>query len=66
MEDFKGQTVSWRLREEVIELALHGLPANEMGRAMLCTEGLFSLPILDSADRAIKVSGNQTCHGGVE
>jgi enoyl-CoA hydratase len=35
MEDFKGETLSWQLREEVIELALHRPPANEMGMAML-------------------------------
>lgn len=35
MEDFKGETLSWQLREEVIELALHRPPANEMGLGML-------------------------------
>ncbi len=35
MTSFKGKTVSWELREGVVELALHREPCNEMGTEML-------------------------------
>ena len=35
MKTFKGQTLSWQLGEEVLELTLHRPPCNEIGSAML-------------------------------
>ena len=35
MNKFKGETLSWELRDGVIELALHRAPANEIGSATL-------------------------------
>jgi len=35
MKHFKGKTVSWEMREGVLELELHRLPCNEMGSEML-------------------------------
>jgi len=35
MEEYKGKTLSWRLSDGVVELALHCAPANEIGTAML-------------------------------
>jgi enoyl-CoA hydratase/carnithine racemase len=35
MHNFEGNTLSWQLREGVIELALHREPCNEIGLAML-------------------------------
>ena len=35
MHNFEGKTLSWQLREGVIELALHREPCNEIGLAML-------------------------------
>ena len=31
MENFKGETLSWELKDGCIELALHREPANEIG-----------------------------------
>jgi len=52
MEDSKGETLSWRLREEVIELALHRPPANEMGLAMLVELERFVTEVETVADLA--------------
>ena len=52
MEDFKGETLSWQLPEEVIELALHRPPANEMGRAMLVELERFVTEVERVADLA--------------
>src|SRR5271169_351224 len=35
MNQFKGQTLSWELRDGVIELALHRDPCNEIGSLTL-------------------------------
>jgi enoyl-CoA hydratase/carnithine racemase len=35
MDQFKGQTLSWELKDGVIELALHRNPCNEIGSATL-------------------------------
>jgi enoyl-CoA hydratase/carnithine racemase len=35
MDEYKGKTLSWRLADGVVELALHRAPANEIGLAML-------------------------------
>ena len=35
MDDYKGKTLSWRLADRVVELALNSPPANEIGVAML-------------------------------
>jgi enoyl-CoA hydratase/carnithine racemase len=35
MDDYKGKTLSWRLADRVVELALNSPPANEIGLAML-------------------------------
>ena len=39
MDDFRGDNLSWQLREGVVELALHREPANEMNMAMLVVRG---------------------------
>src|SRR5579872_3141879 len=35
MDEYEGKTLSWRLADGVVELALHRPPANEIGLAML-------------------------------
>src|ERR1051325_6723106 len=35
MQNFKGETLAWELKEGCIELALQREPANEIGRQML-------------------------------
>src|SRR5437660_7002302 len=36
MEGFRGEALSWELRDGVIELALHRPPGNEIGTLILC------------------------------
>jgi enoyl-CoA hydratase/carnithine racemase len=49
MDDYKGKTLSWRLSDGVVELALDRPPANEIGLAMLEDLEAFasSLPTLE-------------------
>ncbi len=50
MNRFKGETLSWEVKDGVIELALHRLPCNEIGSATL--EALESfVAALGSAER---------------
>jgi enoyl-CoA hydratase len=55
MDEFKGKTLSWRLADGVVELALDRPPANEIGLAMLEDLERFasSLPALESKASAI-------------
>ena len=55
MNEYKGKTLSWRLADGVVELALDRPPANEIGLAMLDDlEGFVSsLPELESKASAI-------------
>jgi enoyl-CoA hydratase/carnithine racemase len=49
MNSFKGDTLSWELRDGVIELALNHAPANEIGTAMLADLEKFvaAFPVLE-------------------
>src|ERR1700674_4582067 len=55
MDDYKGKTLSWRLADGVVELALDRPPANEIGLAMLEDLECFvsSLPALESKASAL-------------
>jgi enoyl-CoA hydratase/carnithine racemase len=55
MDEYKGKTLSWRLSDGVVELALDRPPANEIGLAMLEDLERFasSLPALESKARAV-------------
>src|SRR4030081_2788079 len=54
MESFKGNALSWKLSESVIELTLHHSPANEIGRAMLAEFEQF-VTVLESANSEASV-----------
>jgi enoyl-CoA hydratase/carnithine racemase len=55
MDDYKGKTLSWRLADGVVELALHRAPANEIGLAMLDDLERFvvALPSLETKASAL-------------
>ena len=55
MDEYKGKTLSWRLSDGVVELALDRPPANEIGLAMLEDLERFvsSLPALESKASAV-------------
>src|SRR6202051_2483645 len=61
MDENKGKTLSWRLEEGVIEVALHRPPANEIGVAMLEDLERFvsSLPALESKASALILYSEQ-------
>jgi enoyl-CoA hydratase len=61
MDENKGKTLSWRLAEGVIEVALHRPPANEIGLAMLDDLERFvsSLPSLESKASALILHSEQ-------
>src|SRR5450631_20056 len=61
MDDYKGKTLSWRLSDGVIELALDRPPANEIGVAMLEDLERFvsSLPTLESKASALILHSEQ-------
>src|ERR1700730_6542317 len=61
MDENKGKTLSWRLAEGVIELALDRPPANEIGLAMLDDLERFvsSLPALESKASALILYSGQ-------
>ncbi|MFN7622871.1 MAG: hypothetical protein ACK5RS_06950, partial [Acidobacteriota bacterium] len=41
-ESYQGETLSWELREGVVELALHRAPCNEIGSQMLAELEIFA------------------------
>src|ERR1700680_3061034 len=55
MDEYKGKTLSWRLADGVVELALDRPPANEIGLAMLEDLERFvsSLPALEPKASAL-------------
>lgn len=57
MRDFKGENLSWELREGVLELELHRPPCNEMGTGMLAEVEKFveALTANTSEARAVVV-----------
>src|ERR1700730_2133177 len=61
MDENKGKTLSWRLAEGVIEVALHRPPANEIGLAMLDDLERFVslLPSLESKASALILLSEQ-------
>lgn len=61
MDEYKGKTLSWRLSDGVVELALDRPPANEIGLAMLEDLERFvsSLPTLESKASAIILYSEQ-------
>jgi len=61
MDDYKGKTLSWRLSDGVVELALDRPPANEIGLAMLEDLERFasSLPALESKASALILHSKQ-------
>jgi len=62
--EWRGETLSWRLAEGVVELTLHRAPANEIGQEMLEDLERFAgaLPSLESAAAAMIVWGD--CRAG--
>ena len=52
MKSFKGQTLSWDVRDSVIELTLDHAPANEIGLAMLEDLEKFSAALESLAKEA--------------
>jgi enoyl-CoA hydratase/carnithine racemase len=61
MDEYKGKTLSWRLADGVVELALDRPPANEIGLAMLEDLERFatSLPALESKASALILHSKQ-------
>ena len=61
MDDYKGKTLSWRLSDGVVELALDRPPANEIGLAMLEDLERFvsSLATLESKASALILHSEQ-------
>ncbi len=61
MDEYKGKTLSWRLADGVIELALDRPPANEIGLAMLEDLERFScsLPALEAKSCALIIHSEQ-------
>jgi enoyl-CoA hydratase/carnithine racemase len=61
MDDYKGKTLSWRLADGVVELALNRPPANEIGLAMLDDLERFvaALPTLESKASALILHSEQ-------
>src|SRR5271169_3307445 len=61
MDEYKGKTLSWRLSNGVVELALDRPPANEIGLAMLEDLERFvsSLPTLESKASALILHSKQ-------
>jgi enoyl-CoA hydratase/carnithine racemase len=61
MNEYKGQTLAWRLSEGVVELTLDRPPANEIGLAMLEDLERFAsaLPALEANASAIILHSNQ-------
>jgi enoyl-CoA hydratase/carnithine racemase len=52
MESFKGETLSWKLADGCIELALHGEPCNEIGSATLAEMEQFAEALSGFANTA--------------
>src|SRR6266700_3937782 len=61
MDDYKGKTLSWRLADGVVEIALDRPPANEIGLAMLDDLERFvsALPTLESKASALILHSEQ-------
>jgi enoyl-CoA hydratase/carnithine racemase len=61
MDEYKGKTLSWRLANGVVELALDRPPANEIGLAVLedLERFISSLPALESRASAMIVYSEQ-------
>ncbi len=61
MDEYKGKTLSWRLSDGVVELALDRPPANEIGLAMLddLERLATSLPELESKASALILYSKQ-------
>jgi enoyl-CoA hydratase/carnithine racemase len=61
VDEYKGKTLSWRLSDGVVELALDRPPANEIGLAMLEDLERFvsSLPTLESKASALILFSQQ-------
>ncbi len=61
MDEYKGKTLSWRLADGVVELALNRPPTNEIGLAMLEDLERFvsSLPTLESKASALILCSGQ-------
>jgi len=62
MKDFQGKTLSWRVAEGAIELALDRAPCNEIGSATLVELEQFAaaLPSLATSAHAIIISSART------
>ncbi len=52
MKSFRGQTLSWELADDVLELALHREPCNEIGSAMLEELEKFATALESAANQA--------------
>jgi enoyl-CoA hydratase len=61
MDEYKAKTLSWRLSDGVVELALDRAPANEIGLAMLGDLERFAaaLPALESKASALILHSEQ-------
>ncbi len=56
LKDFSGQTISWELKNGVIEVALHREPCNEIGMQSLeeLEQFVSALPALEETAHALK------------
>ena len=62
MSDYNGKTISWKMADGVVEMALDRAPANEIGLAMLDDLERFAaaLPELESKSSALIVYSKQS------
>src|SRR5580704_3963729 len=62
MNDYKGKSLSWRVSDGIVELALDRAPANEIGLAMLddLERVAAALPELESKASAVIVYSKQS------
>jgi enoyl-CoA hydratase/carnithine racemase len=64
MKSFRGQTVSWELADDVLELALHREPCNEIGSAMLEELEKFAIALEIAANQASALIIHSTRQAG--
>ncbi len=64
MKSFRGQTVSWELADDVLELALHREPCNEIGSAMLEELEKFATALETAANQASALIIHSTRQAG--
>ena len=63
METFSGKTISWDLRDHVVEIALDREPCNEIGSETLeeLEQLAASLPVLEQNAHALVIYSKRDC-----